>query len=261
MGNGNIQQIFNSIDQIIKGIDATRKEPKFSSEVEKRKHRISVIQNDNFIMERLSKMIAYSQGAKSDLVSIMLEKGIFDNIFHNYEIDKVSIMNPSIVLTDHWDKIKSIRFKKKVNSIIDCAKAMVQIRSKYGSFAVLLGNIPVKLTSDDDIEKFWKGLDRIKAILKEENMPFFKNYTSMLHLLLDLGYDCIKPDSAVMKASKKLGIVSSEKGENNLLITVKFVQRYCISRKMIPSVIDFYLLIYGGQRWAKNYVNQSFYKN
>ena len=90
-------------------------------------------------------------------------------------------------------------------------------------------------------------------------MPFFKQSTSLLHFLLHIGYDCIKPDVIIMKVAKELGIVSSN-SEKEKLQVVRFVQLYSISRRMRPSIVDFYLLIYGGQRWAKQFVHPSFYE-
>ena len=81
-------------------------------------------------------------------------KGIFDNIFHNFEIKTVSQINPLDIINEHWDKIKVIRFKRKVKSIIDCAKSFELIHDKYGSFKTLLSDIPKGLKSKTDVESF-----------------------------------------------------------------------------------------------------------
>ncbi len=38
-------------------------------------------------------------------------------------------------------------------------------------------------------------------VLKKEKMPFFRRTTSLLHFLLSVGYDCIKPDIIVRAVS------------------------------------------------------------
>jgi hypothetical protein len=64
-----------------------------------------------------------------------------------------------------------------------------------------------------------------------------------------------------MKVSKKLGIVETEKGEDNLIKTVKTIQQYSIERKIRPTIVDFYFLIEEGQLGAKKYVRQDFYND
>jgi hypothetical protein len=62
-----------------------------------------------------------------------------------------------------------------------------------------------------------------------------------------------------MKVAKELGIVDSERGTQNLLQAVRVAQLYCVNRKIRPSIVDLYFLVYGGQRDAKQFVNASFY--
>lgn len=64
-----------------------------------------------------------------------------------------------------------------------------------------------------------------------------------------------------MKVAKKLNIVDNEIGDKNYRKTVKTIQDYSLDRKIRPSIVDFYFLIYGGQMGAKKYVVQEeFYK-
>ena len=255
-----IQRIFKSIDLIRKEVDSARIEPKFSEEIEKRNQRNPVtIQNDDDVLRRFAQLIAFSQNARSNLVFDMLDKGVFDDIFHNFEVDEVAKMIPNTIIACYWDRIKVIRFKKKIDSIVGCAKSLALIRSKYGGFASLLKDIPIDLKSKKDVEIFWEEFNSLKTKLEKANMPFFKRPTSLLHFLLDIGYDCIKPDLVIMKIAKELRIVFSN-SEKEKLKVVRFVQLYSISRRMRPSIVDFYLLIYGGQHWAKQFVHPSFYE-
>ena len=115
-------------------------------------------------------------------------------------------------------------------------------------------------SNESDIVQFWTCFNQLLKILKSNKVPFFQSTTSLLHLLLDLGYDCVKPDLVVMKVAKKLNIVDSVAGDINFRKTVRFIQEYSIDRKIRPSVVDFYFLIDEGQMGAKKFVNQEFYK-
>lgn len=238
---------------VTKSLDSAKIEPKFSKEIENRNQRNPItIQNDNDVLRRFARLIAFSQNAPSDRVSDLLDKGIFEEIFHNFKIDEVAKMDPIIVKADHWNKIGVIRFPLKITSIIDCAKSLTSIKSKHGSFMDLLNkcDIPLSLNSEADNERFWQGFDRLRNELYKENMPFFRRSTSLLHFLLHIGYECIKPDLVVMNVANKLGITGS-KSEKSKLKVVRIVQLYSVNRKIRPSIVDFYLLIFGGQRWAK----------
>ncbi len=41
-------------------------------------------------------------------------------------------------------------------------------------------------------------------VMKNHKVSFFGSNTSLLHLLLEIGYDCAKPDLVVMKVAKKI---------------------------------------------------------
>ena len=119
-----------------------------------------------------------------------------------------------------------------------------------------VADLQPKETLEQDMLEF----EKLKTKLERENMPFFKQPTSLLHFLLNIGYDCIKPDLVVMKVAKDLGIASLG-SEKEKLKVVRFLQQYSISRKIKTSIVDFYLLVYGGQLWARQFVHKTFYDN
>ena len=259
----NLKKIFLDIDSIIRKVDSARKEPEFSKEIEVRNQKNpDIITDDAGILRLFASLIAFSQNAPSDKVEALLQKGIFDNVFHNFEIRRVSQINPQDIINKHWDDIKVIRFKKKVSSIVGCAKSFESIEAKYGSFVTLLkkSDIPKCVKSETDVDRFWNGFNNLKDIMEDVEMPFFRSSTSLLHFLLHIGFPCIKPDLIVMRVAKEIGIVDSEKGEGNLLRTVKVIQLYSIDKDIKPSIVDLYLLIHGGQKWAMQFVTPSFYK-
>lgn len=253
---------FSLVDEIINKVNKEKIEPLFTEEVHQRLNRdLRLIDSDDLVFKSMAKLIAYSQNARSNIVDSMLQEGLFEKIFCNHNIEQVSQLDSKQVEDQYWDQIKMIRFKKKISSIIGCSISLKLIQAKYGSFKNLIHdmNIPFDNESQNDIDSFWIGFNRLKKELIDFNIPFFRSTTTLLHLLLHIGFDCIKPDLIVMTVAKDLDIVQSIKGNTNLIKVVQFVQNYSLKRTIKPSIVDFYLLIHGGQLWARRFVNSSYY--
>ena len=257
-----LNQIFEYIDLIRRKVDAARKEPEFSESVARRAVRNPAsLQSDRDVLEIFTRLIAYSQNARSDLVQDMISKGILKKAFSEFDIRQVRLMNAKTVENMYWDDLSPIRFKGKISSIISSAESLSSIQAKYGSFIKLLQqtNIPPFLRSTDDVERFWEGFNTLLIELKNQRMPFFRRTTSLLHFLLSVGYDCIKPDSVVMKVAKEGEMVPSETGDENRRKVVTEIQLYSVERQIRPAVVDLYFLIYGGQRAVRHLVHPWFY--
>jgi len=248
----------NSVAQLIKNIDSFRVEPDFTDEINKRKNRkIPERLSDNEMLKILSELIFFSQNANSKLVEQLLEKKIFNKIFFCYDVHKVATMNPCELVEEFWDSIKSIRQQSKLFHVVMLARKIIQI----GSLSKILieSGIPQEIKSNDDIDQFWKKFKELREILDRNKVPFFRSTTSLLHFLLEIGYDCVKPDLVVMKVAKEIGIVDSEKGEKNFIKAVRSIQKYSLEYDIKPSVVDFYFLIHGRQKAAEKYVRKDFY--
>lgn len=258
-----ISEIFDIIDRLWQSVDLVKKEPDFSSEVSLRLSRDSGdFHSDDEVLKIMAKLIAFSQGANSDLVEKMIEdEGVFDEVFSEFSVSAVAQMNAEDIIKHHWSKMKVIRFKKKVGSIIGCANALINIQKKYGSFIELLriAELPKRIRQHSDIDAFWRGFLILKVELSATAIPFFGKTTTLLHFLLHIGYDCVKPDRIVMEVAKKIGIVSSATGDGNFIKTVETIQRYSVTKDVRPSVVDFYFLVYGGQTWARQFVTNKPY--
>jgi 3-methyladenine DNA glycosylase Tag len=253
------ENLYKEIDLLIETIDDYKNEPEFSIEKNRRQNKIvSDFKNDNEILKTFAYLIAYSQNANSELVEQILESGNYDNAFENFEIDKVAKLNPCDIADNSWESIKGIRQQGKLFHIVTLARKIKVI----GSFYKLLNNIniPKEIKTEDDIENFWKGFDILLKTLKENKIPFFQSTTSLLHFLLESGYDCVKPDLVVMKVAKKLKFVEEETGDKNFRKAVRVIQEYSLKRNVRPTIIDFYFLIDEAQRGAKKYVKKEFYK-
>lgn len=252
-------KIFGDIDSIIVTVDRFKIEPLFSEEKNRRQNKIvSTLPNDNEILRTLSYLIAFSQNSNSEIVEQVLKSGKFDKAFEGFKVDEVVRLNPCDIADNHWTSIKGIRQQAKLFHIVSLARKIKNI----GSFADILNqtNIPTTINTEKDIENFWIGFNKLLVTLKNNKIPFFQSTTSLLHFLLDIGYDCVKPDLVVMKVAKKLNIVDSETGDKNFRKTVRFIQEYSVDRKIRPSVVDFYFLIDEGQMGAKKFVKPDFYK-
>ena len=251
--------VFDSLDKIIRTVERYKKEPNFSEEVNRMiNKKVDLHMSDNTLLNIIAELIAYSQGAKSERVEKMLKKGLLDRAFKNFGATKVSHMSLDEVIAHHWNDIKVIRFKKKVTAIIDCAKALSILKERHGSFCDALeqSGIPVRIKNNDDIGRFWTGFNEFKRIIIETGIPFLRNTTTLLHFLLDVGYDCCKPDLVVMKVAKDIGIVASANKDRDLCATVRKLQEYSLAKGIRSSVVDFYLLVYGGQTWAVQFVTK-----
>ena len=251
-------KIFSDIDSIIDRVNSYKQEPFFSNEFTRRQNkRVSPFLDDNQILKTFAYLIAYSQNANSELVERLISGGNLDKAFDNFELDKVAKMNPCDIADNYWNSISAIRQQAKLFHIVSLARKIKSI----GSVSAILNdnNIPKQISTELDIENFWTGFDKLQKILKQKKIPFFQSTTSLLHFLLDTGYDCIKPDLVVMKVAKKLKIVDSEEGDKNFKATVRTIQQYSLDRNVRPTIVDFYFLIDEGQRGAKKFVTSDFY--
>jgi len=253
------KEIFQQIDNLIDRIDKYKIEPVFSTEINSRNDRkVSKDLTENEIIEIFTTLIAFSQNANSKLVEQIINSGIFKEIFTDFDIKKIVKMNPCDLADKYWDKIGGIRQQAKLFHIVSLARKIKRI----GSFNKLLTEtkIPKEIKTEKDIDKFWTGFKELKKVMEENKVPFFRSTTSLLHFLLETGYDCVKPDLVVMKVAKKIGIVEKESGEKNLIKTVRTIQEYSVNKKIRPSIIDLYFLIDEGQLGAKKLVEKGFYK-
>ena len=206
------------------------------------------------ILEKFAIAIAYSQSAPSDKVGELLSHPAFRKAFCDFDVKKLGVKSESDLIKEHWKPpMTCLRFKGKFGAIIQCAKILRDIEKEKGSFEKYLKAfaIPQLLKTEKDLQSFWKNFDRLQKDLKKRGMPFFANTTSLLQLLMDLGFDSIKPDLVVMRVAKNWGIVPKATGERNLRRAVEAFQKYGIRRGCRPLAIDWEVLTFGAQKGAK----------
>ncbi len=258
----NNETVFKKIDSLIEKVKKYRVEPDFTNELTDRINRKAPNKlTDNELLRVYAILLAFSQGANSEFVrDRLVDTGTFDKIFHNFSVDKVAKMDAVELKAEHWIKpLTYIRMKSKIDRIIDFAKKI----KEQGSLSTLLTNsqIPKRIQNLDDIKKFWKAFDELKELMKQREISYLQSTTTLLHYLLDTGYDCIKPDSAVMGVAERIGIVDNKTGDKNLRKTITTLLEYCVARNLRPSEVDLYFLIAKPQEGAKKYVRKEFYSH
>lgn len=235
--------------------------PRFTSTIKRRSAaRCTGIPSDSDLLRDLAEAIAYSQGARSSMVGPMLRSREFSQAFSDFDPHVLAKAHASTIIRQHWDTLKVIRFRGKVDAIIGCANVLSKIERESGSFETYLTAfvIPRRLQSRDDIQQFWIGFDGLLSDLRQRKMPFFRSTTSLLQILLDLDYDSVKPDLIIMRLVRRLGIVRKETGDKFLRQAVRLLQEYAVRRGIRVSAVDWYLLAYGGQTEASRSLQHRF---
>lgn len=257
--------IHSKIEEIRKEVENAKLEPIFQEEVSSRTARsFDPNASNSCLLGRIITLIAYSQNAKSQRVRELEDSGLLDQIFFNFDVSKVATMDPEQVLSDHWNVIRVIRFKTKVRSMIKAARVILSMESSGVNLSEILRRFPQRIRESSDIDDFWKALQYAKKRLSHYGMPYVSSLTTLLHFLLDIGFDCVKPDMILMRvAARNLEIFPlkeyKEYKDQEKETFVRVVQEYCVESGMRPSVVDLYLLIEGGQTWARKFVDPSFY--
>jgi hypothetical protein len=260
---------FHKIDDIVNKVNAHQTAALAKDIATRTNWNPTIELSDRDILKNCIELIAFSQQAQALRVMGLIDKGILDKVFLNYDIQAVTNLQHEKLYAQYWSQIGAIRFPQKLEAMIGCAQALLRIQKQHTSFMAWLraSKLPVKLESQADIDLFWREFAIVQQYLDQMQMPFFNNLTSLCHFLMTLGYACIKPDSAVMGAATKLGITSPggkpEKPTYNdakRKEVIKTMQIYSVSRDFNIRVLDGYLLIYGGQTGARDLVNPAFYR-
>jgi hypothetical protein len=253
------EQVVKNINQMIEAVDKHKLEL-FDEHFKRRNNEIEVSLSDhNTLLRHLVILVVYSQQAQSKAVGNVIESGALDKAFANFDAKNVSRLNPCDVVEEHWQYIKGIRQQTKIFQIVMLARKIPEVGN-----LLINSSIPKHITCGDELNAFWAGFKVLKKGFQNARIPFFRETTSLLHLLTSLGYDCIKPDSAVLKAARKLGFLSSDRpGDKDLVEVVKTIQSYSIhmNRAKPPPVLDLYLLVHGKQTEAADFVSDEYYNN
>ena len=264
--------LFQRIDRMVKKVDESRLDPRFQIEKDDRTKRSPNYEwADKQGLKSFIELIAYSQGANSRAVKRLVDSGDLEKVFEGYDLQSVASLTKDKIVRQYWPEkgrprkpieIGAIRYHKKIDSMIGCAVALLVFQKKVTSFMAYLKGIqiPKEINTERDLDVFWTKFDQVRQDLMKAKMPFFRSFTTLCHLFTHLGYDCAKPDSAVMAAMLNLSVVTSPgNGESELKRAVKTMQIYGMCRRLRTPVVDFYFLIHGGQEWAKQFVRTDYY--
>lgn len=124
------RKCFKAIDEMVERVDRFKVDPCFSKEVDERRNQTPDLGlNDDEILRLLVALIAYSNNAKSEKVTPLVERQIFKPIFKDYRTEEAARLSAEDIRRTHWQEIKSIRFKYKVDSMVRCASCLITIGS------------------------------------------------------------------------------------------------------------------------------------
>jgi hypothetical protein len=245
-------RIHEALDHVIKHCQ-TDGVPEWQEEFERRSDpRPTRIPSDIGVMKHFCIAIAYSQGSQSRIIGKLIDTHQFKEAFHGFDFHALAKANPENILDEFWSVLKSMRFRSKVEKIVQCARILGDIAREHGSFAKFLNGykIPRRLKTSQDIDTFWTAFEDLRKDLLRRGMPFFRHTTSLLQLLLDLNHDAIKPDLIIMRLCYRLGITQKETGDKHFRHAVRFLQEYAVKRKLSANALDWALLAFGGQTGA-----------
>ena len=180
-------EIYEHIDNIIERINTYKIEPIFSNEIQSRNNRkVSKNLSENKIIEIFTILIAYSQNANSKLVEEIINTGIFNKIFADFNLNKIVDLNPCDLADEYWEKIRGIRQQAKLFHIVSLARKI----KKTGSFNKFLTEteIPKIIKTENDIDDFWIGFKKLKKIM-EVNKLIYESYKSNQKVMLSRKFD------------------------------------------------------------------------
>jgi 3-methyladenine DNA glycosylase Tag len=218
------------------------------------------IPSDQEIMRHICVAIAYSQGARSSQIGVIIETPVFKEAFADFDPVALAQRKPNEILKKYWSRLGFFRFKGKIHQIVLCAKVLNEIARDHGSFGNHLKKfqIPQRIRTTEHLDEFWRQFDVLQRDLQRRGMPFFRSTTSLLQLLLDLDFDTVKPDLIVMRLARRLGIVGREEGDRAFRECARFLQTYSIGESCRASELDLALLAFGGQTGASRLLTQRF---
>lgn len=216
--------------------------------------------DDREIMRRICVAIAYSQGARSSMISGLIETSLFKEAFAGFDPAALARRDPERIHARYWSRLGHFRFRGKIPRIVQCARALNGIIRDCGTFADYLAGfqIPRRIRNATHLEQFWQQFDELQRDLRRREMPFFRSTTSLLQLLLDLDYDSVKPDLIVMRLARRVGIVEREAGDRAFRQCVRFLQEYAIENSCRAAELDLAMLAFGGQTGASRLLRQKF---
>lgn len=256
--------IFKNLSSEIKRINKYAT-PIFYEDLKNRNKAINLPSDTAELFELITKIVFYSQNARSSLVDKLLFDKKVGKIFFNYDVKKCSILNPCDIVENNWTLLKPIRQKTKIFQLILIAR----ILNKQNLLDYLKSlELPTTISKEDDIEDFWKKLLILKKYFIQLSFPFFSSTTSILHLLLEFGYPAIKPDSSVQKA---LNVLSNKnlfkigmQTDKEISKILYYLQLFTLSSdlKLKPNQLDLYLMTIGKQTSIvdNGYIDEKYYK-
>jgi len=210
----------------------------------------------NAELRRIALVYAYSGGVQARPVRAMINENHYDLAFSEFEVEIVRKINPCDVYDLHWESIKSIKNESKLLWIVRAARVLFSGNSFFSE--LIANHVPTYIKKIDDVEMFWLTLKKVEKKLKKMHLSGMQSVTSQLHFLMELGYDCVKPDRIVMDVAQELGMVGASRENADLIRVARLLQIFALNMEVRPAILDMYFLIQGGHTDAKNWTTPDF---
>ncbi len=244
-----IRQMVDHIDSYVT--------PLFHEEYKQRNERRppAVLDPDDEL-RRIAVVFAYSGGVQATPVTRMIKSGDYDHAFAGFDVDAVRSMNPCDIYDNYWPRVKPIKNESKLLWLVRASRVLAHGHSIQKFLSA--SDVPASIHSSADIERFWNGLKKVNKALKNVHLSGMQSVTSQLHFLMGLGYDCVKPDRIVMDVAQTLGMVHSERNEENFILVTRLLQQCAVELDIRPGILDMYFLIQGGHTDAREWTREDF---
>jgi hypothetical protein len=100
--------VIRTIDEMIERVDRFRIDPGLTRQVEVRSALAPDFSSgDCEILGRMIALIAYSNNARADKVSHLIESGVFGQVFHDYSVEEVARLAPEAITRARWQDLRA----------------------------------------------------------------------------------------------------------------------------------------------------------
>jgi len=260
---GGDRQVFSAVDSVIARIRRYAVEPKFSDDIRRRELTPKFDLPDSRILEEMITLIAFSQQVPAVRIVDMVNRGVLSQVFGSFSPTVISKVNPDDLRRKYWatEWLSPIRFPTKLDKMVSCAQGLLDIAGDHGSYMKFLKScdFPLRVSCPEDVDAFWSAFEKARS----SSPTFYRNFTSLCHLLQSLGFPCAKPDRIVLNVAEEFGVIPKRKqhSEADQRKVVRLMQSYAEYANLRVPVVDLMFLIHGGQTEARGFVSPNYYSD
>lgn len=185
--------------------DNSPERDKFDEKIEYWRNYPNQFQNNDDFFQLIVKITFYS-GFRATTVSDRLPE-ILNSLGNYQEVKNYTFEDVERILRNE----KIIANVAKVCSTILNAREFERVIKEYGSFKKYFERLNFKKGIwDEDMKKLYEDLHRFRYLSE----------VTTYHFLMDIGAFCIKPDRQIVALLKSLGIINTERRQNQKVVEI-----------------------------------------